>query len=48
MPTRLKSRTAHQAFLTGEALEQIAAITMENLYSFKEGKELMNEVFQST
>lgn len=48
MPTRLKSRTAHQAFLTGEVLEQIASIAMKNLHSFKEGKELMNEVFQST
>ena len=36
--------TAHQAFLTREALEQIAATTLENLNAFNRGKELINEV----
>ena len=36
--------TAHQAFLTSEALEQIAATTLENLNSFMKGDELLNEV----
>jgi D-lactate dehydrogenase len=39
--------TAHQAFLTREALEQIAATTLENLISFRSGAELLNEVKQS-
>ncbi len=39
--------TAHQAFLTREALEQIAATTLESLNSFKNGAELLNEVKQS-
>ncbi|MDF1575209.1 MAG: 2-hydroxyacid dehydrogenase [Bacteroidales bacterium] len=36
--------TAHQAFLTSEALEQIAATTLENLKSFIRNEELVNEV----
>jgi len=36
--------TAHQAFLTSEALEQIAATTLENLSAFHKGKQLINEV----
>jgi len=36
--------TAHQAFLTSEALEQIAATTLENLSAFRSGEELINEV----
>jgi D-lactate dehydrogenase len=36
--------TAHQAFLTSEALEQIASTSMKNIYAFKEGKELQNEL----
>ena len=36
--------TAHQAFLTDEALKQIATTTLENLRSFRNGEELPNEV----
>jgi len=36
--------TAHQAFFTREALEQIAVTTLQNLKDFEEGKELVNEV----
>ena len=36
--------TAHQAFLTKEALEQIASITLGNLKSFSIGETLQNEV----
>jgi D-lactate dehydrogenase len=36
--------TAHQAFLTSEALEQIASTTMKNIYAFKAGDELQNEL----
>jgi D-lactate dehydrogenase len=36
--------TAHQAFFTREALERIAATTMENLAAFEEGRPLANEV----
>jgi D-lactate dehydrogenase len=36
--------TAHQAFFTREALEQIAETTLQNLKDFEEGKDLVNEV----
>lgn len=36
--------TAHQAFFTKEALQQIAQVTLENLRAFWEKKELINEV----
>jgi D-lactate dehydrogenase len=36
--------TSHQGFLTEEALTQIAMTTLNNIKSFKEGKELVNEV----
>ncbi|MEQ9098633.1 MAG: 2-hydroxyacid dehydrogenase [Imperialibacter sp.] len=36
--------TAHQAFLTSEALEQIALTTLQNIRSFNEGRTLVNEV----
>ncbi len=36
--------TAHQAFLTSEALDQIALTTLQNIKSFKEGVPLVNEV----
>ncbi len=36
--------TSHQAFLTEEALENIAKITLENLQSFFADKELKNQV----
>jgi D-lactate dehydrogenase len=36
--------TAHQAFFTGEALEQIATITLQNLSDFENGETLVNEV----
>ncbi len=36
--------SSHQAFLTREALQQIAATTIENLDAFFGGKELINEV----
>lgn len=36
--------TAHQAFLTHEALDNIAATTMGNLSEFEEGRPLSNEV----
>jgi D-lactate dehydrogenase len=36
--------TAHQAFLTHEALAQIAATTLKNVSDFEEGKPLPNEV----
>ena len=36
--------TAHQAFLTREALEQIAVTTLQNLKDYEEGRELVNEV----
>lgn len=39
--------TAHQAFLTREALQQIASTTLDNLYSFRTDAELLNEVKQS-
>ncbi len=37
--------TSHQAFLTEEALRNIAEITLENYSDFIAGKELKNEVF---
>lgn len=36
--------TAHQAFFTSEALEQIATTTFNNLADFENGKALVNEV----
>jgi D-lactate dehydrogenase len=36
--------TAHQAFFTREALEQIANTTLNNLTEFEEGQQLTNEV----
>lgn len=36
--------TAHQAFLTREALEQIAAVTLENIKAYLNDKKLLNEV----
>ncbi len=36
--------TSHQAFLTNEALENIAEVTIENVQSFFDGKELENEI----
>lgn len=36
--------TAHQAFLTEEALTQIAQITLKNINDYVEGKESINEV----
>jgi D-lactate dehydrogenase len=39
--------TAHQGFLTKEALEQIATITLKNLMDFEKGVSLENEVFYS-
>lgn len=36
--------TSHQAFLTEEALENIADITLRNLDEFFEGRELSNEI----
>jgi len=36
--------TAHQGFLTDEALTQIALVTLQNLSDFEEGKKLLNAV----
>ena len=36
--------TSHQAFLTHEALENIARTTLENLQEFREGKPLSNSI----
>ncbi|MFT4156302.1 2-hydroxyacid dehydrogenase [Parafilimonas sp.] len=36
--------TAHQAFFTGEALEQISTVTLQNLTDFENGRLLVNEV----
>ncbi|MFN4000153.1 2-hydroxyacid dehydrogenase [Algoriphagus sp.] len=36
--------TGHQAFLTKEALEQIAKITLENISAFDNGQTLINEI----
>jgi D-lactate dehydrogenase len=36
--------TAHQAFLTKEALTEIASTTMENILIYSKGESSMNEV----
>jgi D-lactate dehydrogenase len=36
--------TSHQAFLTEEALQSIAAITLQNLADFFDGKPLQNAI----
>lgn len=36
--------TAHQAFLTDNALHQIASVTLSNVASFEKGEKLVNEV----
>lgn len=36
--------TGHQAFLTKEALEQIAKITLANITAFEKGEKLINEI----
>lgn len=36
--------TAHQGFLTREALDEIARVTIENLRAFRDGKALVNRV----
>ena len=36
--------TSHQAFLTNEALENIADVTLENLNAFFKGEEIENEI----
>jgi len=36
--------TAHQAFFTEEALEQIAEVTLNNIKAWETGKELANKV----
>ena len=36
--------TSHQAFLTNEALENISAVTLENIEKFFKGEELENEI----
>jgi len=36
--------TSHQAFFTKEAMQAIAMVTMENIYSFAEDGELANEI----
>ena len=38
--------TSHQAFFTREALQAIAVTTMENVYAFENGLQLVNEVKQ--
>lgn len=40
--------TSHQAFLTEEALSNIAKVTFDNMDAFFAGKELVNEVVYST
>lgn len=37
--------TSHQAFLTVEALENIASVTVDNFVTFYDGEENVNEVF---
>lgn len=39
--------TAHQAFLTREALENIAVTTLQNISDFEKGATLLNEVSQT-
>jgi D-lactate dehydrogenase len=36
--------TAHQAFFTEEALQQIAEVTLDNIHAYETGKELANKV----
>ena len=36
--------TSHQAFFTHEAMRNIATTTLENIKSYTEGKNLINEV----
>lgn len=36
--------TSHQAFFTKEAMESIAATTLQNVQDFVDGKPLVNEV----
>jgi D-lactate dehydrogenase len=36
--------TSHQGFLTEEALTQIAAVTLNNITAFEQGKKSGNEV----
>ncbi len=36
--------SSHQAFLTDEALEEIARVTLENIRAFERGDQLVNEV----
>jgi D-lactate dehydrogenase len=36
--------TAHQAFLTREALHNIVQITLQNIQDFEQGRPLVNEV----
>lgn len=36
--------SSHQAFLTDDALEEIARVTLENIRAFERGEELVNEV----
>jgi D-lactate dehydrogenase len=36
--------TGHQAFLTSNALEAIASVTLNNIAEFEQGKSLQNEV----
>ena len=36
--------TSHQAFLTNEALESIAKVTLQNLKDFFDNKKLSNEI----
>ncbi len=40
--------TSHQAFLTKEALEKIAEITLQNISDFKSGRKLSNQVHAKT
>lgn len=37
--------TSHQAFLTDEALENIAQVTLQNISDFENGNDLKNEVY---
>ena len=36
--------TSHQAFLTNEALKNIAEVTLQNLYDYFNGNSLPNEI----
>ena len=36
--------TSHQAYFTGEAMEEIALTTLENIKAFKNGEKLQNEI----